>query len=411
MDALHNKAPMKNVSRRTQSAEGISRRRFIYSSSATAVAVISGCCSPNDDPRRQPRANYRSPGEKLNIGCIGLGGKGVSDVAVCDDENIVALCDVDELKLKACAKDYPQAKCYRDYRRMLDVQTGLDAIVISTPDHHHAPAASRAIHLGKHVYCQKPLSHTVWEARHLAELAHRKGVATQMGNQGHSYEGNRRMCEMIWSGAIGTVQEVHCWTDRAGRWWPQGMDIPIDNDPVPLNLDWDLWLGPAPIRPFKSAWSNREPVYHPLAWRGWWDFGSGALGDMGCHIMDGPCWALNLSAPSAISVVESSARVESSPPTWAIIRYEFPARGSMPPVSLIWYEGGKLPAKPKEMEAAKLPDNGTLIVGTKGTILNNGYGTEPKLLPESRMKEYVFPPPQIPRIPDSNSHREWIRAC
>ena len=386
---------------------GINRRRFIYSSALASAAVLAGCRT--NDPATTARINYKSPNEKLNIGGIGVEGKGAGDIEGCRGENIVALCDVDETKLTGAGQKYAGAKLYRDYREMLEKQKDLDAVIISTPDHHHAPAAIRAIHLGKHVYCQKPLTHTIWEARQLTEAARKYKVATQMGNQGHSHEGNRRLCEMIWAGAIGDVREVHCWSDRPI--WPQGIERPAGEDIIPSNLDWDLWLGPAPVRSYKSSWPDKKPVYHPLSWRGWWDFGCGALGDMGCHVMDGANWALKLGAPTSVDLVDSSPLFKETPPMSATIRYEFPARGAMPPVTLTWYDGGKRPAHPAEMEAKDLQGNGAILIGSKGKIFSDTYGTGLTLLPESKMKDYVMPPPQIPRIPDNDSHKEWIRAC
>ncbi|MEP6664620.1 MAG: Gfo/Idh/MocA family oxidoreductase [Verrucomicrobiota bacterium] len=387
-------------------ALAINRRRFIYYSSIASAAALIGC---RTNPATTARINYKSPNEKLNIGCIGVEGKGTSDIAGCAGENIVALCDVDDTKLTGAGQKYKGATLYHDYREMLEKQKNLDAVVISIPDHHHAPAAIRAIHLGKHVYCQKPLTHTIWEARQLTEAARKYKVATQMGNQGHSHDGNRRLCEVIWSGAIGDVSEVHCWSNRPI--WPQGVERPAGADPVPANLNWDLWLGPAPVRPFKSTWPNGTAVYHPISWRGYWDFGCGALGDMGCHILDGANWALKLGAPTSVELVESTPSTKESPGTSAVIRYQFPARGTMPPVTLTWYDGGKKPARPAEMETQTLQENGAIFIGSKGKIFSDTYGTGLTLLPESKMKDYVMPAPQIARVPNNDSHGEWIRAC
>ncbi len=389
----------------------LNRRRFIYYSSiAAAAAAISGCAA-------HAKTRVTSANEKLNIGSIGVGGKGSSDLdGAAEGNNVVALCDVDENTLKKAAQKYPGAKLYRDYRKMLDEQKDLDAVTVSVPDHQHYPPAMMAIQRGKHVYCQKPLTHSIWEARQLNLASRKYGVATQMGNQGHSHEGNRKLCEMIWSGAIGEIREVHSWTNRPI--WPQGMNRPAGSDPVPANLDWDLWIGPAAMRPFKASWPDSEKptnkrggVYHPFAWRGWWDFGCGALGDMGCHVLDGPNWALKLNNPTSVEIVESSELFSESAPQWSILKYEFPARGAMPPVTLKWYDGGKLPERPSEMEAKKLPESGSLFFGSKGKIISDTYGENLSLLPESKMKDYVKPPQSIPRIPNNNSYFDWIRAA
>ncbi len=388
----------------------INRRRFIYYSTiAASAAALTGCVSS--------KPKIKSANSKLNIGCVGTGGKGASDIEGVAGENIVALCDVDSNTLKKAAQKYPGAKLYRDYRKMFDEQKDLDAVVVSTPDHQHFIPSMMAIQRGKHVYCQKPLTHTIWEARELTKAAKKYKVATQMGNQGHCHYGNRELCEIIWSGAIGDVHEVHSWTNRPI--WPQGMNRPAGSDPVPENLDWDLWIGPAPMRPFVKSWpENDQPhykragrtVYHPFSWRGWWDFGCGALGDMGCHVLDGPNWALKLNNPTSVEIVESSELFKESAPAWAILRYEFPQRGSMPPVSLTWYDGGKLPPRPKEMQK-DFPESGSLFIGSKGKIVTDTYGMNLSLLPESKMKDYAKPPQTIPRIPNNDSHFDWIRAC
>jgi predicted dehydrogenase len=378
----------------------ITRRQFLVSTTLAAGAVALGGCATT--PRRV------SPNEKLNLGIIGCGGKGASDAAGVAGENIIALCDVDEITLNRAAKKYPGAKLYRDYRQMFDKEKTLDAVTVSTPDHQHAPAAMRAISRGMHVYVQKPLTHNIWEARQLTEAARRHRVATQMGNQGTSSEEIRRLVEMIQAGAIGNVREVHIWTNRPI--WPQGKDRPPGSDPVPSHLDWDLWLGPAPVRPFKDKYPDVDPrkranVYHPFCWRGWWDFGTGALGDIGCHTLNAPMWALKLGAPLSAEVVDTAEVKKESFPLWSIIRWDFHARGALPPVKLFWYDGGKLPAKPAEMENRELADNGTLYVGDKGKIYAG------RLLPESRMKEFTPPPATLPRIPDGDHYKDWLIAC
>src|SRR5437667_4119371 len=282
----------------------ITRRQFVKRS-----AVVAGALSfPFVSSRRVLGANNR-----LNIAGIGAGGKGEVDVAGCDSENIIALCDVDEKNAANTFKKYSGAKRYRDFRVMLEKEKSIDAVTVSTPDHMHFPAAMWAMRMRKHVYCQKPLTHTVQEARLLAEAARKHKVATQMGNQGHSDSKLRRNVELVQAGVLGNVREVHVWTDRPI--WPQGVLRPTDNPVVPSTLDWNLWLGVAPSRPY-------SPAYVPFKWRGYWDFGTGALGDMACHCMDLPYWALKLDAPTSV-VAQQEGMTSESPPRQSIITYEF----------------------------------------------------------------------------------------
>ena len=394
----------------------ISRRRFIYTSALTASSLaLAGCLSPG--------AKYRSPNEKLNVGIIGCDGKGEVDSAGMASENIVALCDVDTNALAKAAKKWPNARQYRDYRVMIEKEKTVDAVTVTIPDHSHASAAMWAIKHGKHVYCQKPLTHAISEARALTLAARKHKVATQMGNQGHCNENIRKVCEMIWSDAIGAVREVHCWTDRP--YWYQGLTRPGGTDPVPDTLDWDLWIGPAAMRPFVDKWpqasfagtlqskyAKMHPnVYHPFSWRGWWDFGCGSLGDMGCHVMDVSNWALALGAPESVELVDSSRITLEMAPYWSIIRYQFPDRGNLPACSLTWYDGGKLPPLVPEMMGKKWDDNGTLFIGDKGKILCGALCENPHLLPESLMADYQFPAPVIPRVPGDDAYQDFIRAC
>ena len=275
-------------------------------------------------------ADKKSPNEKLNIAVIGCGGQGGGNLAAVSGENIVALCDVDEDRAKGPWNSNSKAKKYHDYRKMLDeMHKEIDAVVVSTPDHQHAIISIAAMKLGKHVYCEKPLTHDVYEARLMGETAAKMKVATQMGNQGMGSSQLRRAAELVRGGHIGEVKEVHVWTNRPI--WPQGIDRPKDTPAVPKTLDWDCWLGTAPERPYNRA-------YVPFNWRGWWDFGTGALGDMACHTMNLPFLALKLEAPISVEA-ESSKFNSETYPTWAKVRYEFPARGDMPPVTLTWYEG------------------------------------------------------------------------
>jgi len=342
----------------------------------------------------------RSPNEKLNIACIGLGGMGGGNLNGVSGENVTALCDPDSNFLDKAAAGRPAAKKFADYRRMFEeIPREFDAVVISTPDHHHAPAAMAALRLGKHCYCEKPLTHGVYEARQVAEAARKAKVATQMGNRGTSGEEIRRVVELVQAGAIGAVKEVHCWTNRPI--WPQGLDRPPARA-VPKNLNWDLWLGPAPQREYHDS-------LHPFSWRGWWDFGTGALGDMACHIMNTPYWALKLGHPSSVEA-EGEPRKPDCGPLWMTVRYEFPAQAGRPPLRLVWYDGKKnnVPNLPPEelAEGAKIsPDGGTLFVGEKGKLLGA------QLLPADRSRDFKPPPATLPRVPDGNHYNDWIRAC
>jgi len=377
----------------------LSRRNFLRGTAASAAFTIV--------PRRVlGGAGNTPPSEKLNIAGIGVGGQGASDLQQLESQNIVALCDVDQNRASGTFKRYPKARQYRDFRKMLDKQKNIDAVMVATPDHVHAIASITAIKMGKHVYCEKPLTHTIYEARKLAQAAREHKVATQMGIQGHSGEGIRRLCEWIWDGAIGEVRKVHTWTDRPARWWPQGVGRPKDTPPVPDSLDWDLWLGPAPYRPY-------NPAYVPFKWRGWWDFGTGPLGDMGIHNSSPIFWALKLGYPTSVELISQEGCNAETGPTKSIVRYEFPARGDMPPVTLVWYDGGNEPPRPEELEEGRRigdNDGGSLFVGDKGKILTPGWcAASPRIIPETKMKEYNQPPKTIPRSP--GHHAEWIEAC
>lgn len=366
-----------------------------------------------------------SPNEKLNLAGIGIGGQGASDLANLESENIVALCDVDQNHAAHVFKKYPQAKQFTDYRKMLDEMKDIDAVVVATPDHLHAFVAMEAIKRGKHVYCEKPLTHSVWEARQLAKAAREAKVATQMGNQGQGSRETRHLCELVWAGVIGKVHEAHVWTDRPSNglfkeYWPQGVSRPKDTPPVPATLDWDLWLGPAPQRPY-------NPAYLPFVWRGWWDFGTGALGDIGCHSMDPIFRALKLGAPTTVQ--GASTRVnEETFPVGSMVTYQFPARTSaaqannyhvlgmsgeeaggveMPPCKLTWYDGGLRPPRPDLLpEGQKMGDNGKLLVGDKGFILSN---VNHLVFPEACAEAAAAVPRKIP--PSPGHYKEWVEAC
>ena len=390
---------------------GLSRRDFLSGAAAVAAFTIV--------PRHVLGGpGYTSPSEKLNIAGIGVGGMGKANLDKLQNENIVALCDVDEAYAAKVFKQYPKAKRYRDFRKMLEKQKDIDAVVIATPDHSHAVIAMMALAMRKHVYCQKPLTHSVYEARMLTEAAREAKVATQMGNQGRSGEGIRLVCEWIWDGAIGPVREVHTWTNRPV--WPQGieMDRPKETPPVPSTLDWNLWLGPAAYRPY-------HPTYLPNIWRGWWDFGCGALGDMACHIIDPAFLALKLRYPTSVEantstywhgMFEKTKPKNEVFPRATIVRYKFPARGDMPPVSMTWYDGGMMPPRPEELEPGRRMgdnDGGVIFVGDKGKLMCGCYGMNPRLIPETKMRAYKRPPKTLRRIPGGmdGQEKDWVRAC
>jgi predicted dehydrogenase len=377
-----------------------SRRQFLRGAAIGALGI-------SFLPRHVLGLGTKGPNERLNVAAVGCAGKGASDIEGVMSENIVALCDVDWRHAAGTFKKFPRAKQFKDYRRMLDeMDKEIDAVVVATPDHLHAFASMHAIRLGKHVYCEKPLTHSVWEARQVAKAAREAKVATQMGNQGQASEETRLLCETVWDGAIGPVREAHIWTDRPSNglfneYWPQGVGRPAETPPVPSTLDWDLWIGPAPLRPY-------HPAYAPFKWRGWWDFGTGALGDIGCHTFDPVFRALKLGAP--LSVEATSSRVnEETFPLSSMVTYRFPARGEQPPVKLVWYDGGLRPARPEEMDdGLEMPTTGGLLVGDKGKIISSGRGRW-SLIPTARAREYGKPPRKLERSP--GHHVEWINAC
>ena len=377
-----------------QNEKRISRRDFMGAAAATAAFTIV--------PRHVlGGAGKKAPSEKLNIAGIGVGGQGGGDIGNVSSENIVALCDVDEKRAEGTFNRFQKAKKYKDYRKMLDKEEkNIDAVVVATPDHNHAPAVIKAMKMGKHVYVEKPMAHTIFEAREMTRVARQMKVVTQMGQQGHAGEGLRLTYEFIHDGAIGTVLEAHVWSDRPI--WPQGIGRPKDTHPVPESLDWDLWLGPAPWRPYNKA-------YAPFNWRGWWDYGCGAMGDMAVHNADPAFFCLNLDAPIAVEVETSPVNNETFP-KWQIITYYFPARGKRPPVKMVWYDGGKKPPRPPELEEGRdVGSNGIMFVGDKGKILCGGWSGPPRLIPEAKMKEYKRPSETLER--SIGHHKEWVKAC
>jgi predicted dehydrogenase len=385
----------------------MNRRKFIGVSTFAASSFIIV-------PRHVLGRGFKSPSDKLNIAGIGVGGQGAANLREMEGENIVALCDVDWKQAAGTFSKHPTANKYKDFRVMLDKEKDIDAVLVATPDHVHAAASMMAIKLGKHVYCEKPLTYTVYEARQVTEAARAAGVTTQMGNHGHASESIRLLCEWIWDGAIGEVNEVHAWTPHPV--WPQGIDRPKETPPVPETLAWDLWLGPAPYRPY-------HPCYLPATWRGWWDFGTGGLGDMGCHIFDHIIWSLKLGAPVSVEASHSEFVPEGlnwnkqknteTYPRATLVTYQFPERGILPPLKLSWYDGGIMPPRPDELEENRTMGDqfgGALYVGTKGKILCGSHGaTGARIIPEEKMQAYTKPSPSIPR---SIGHRqEWIEAC
>jgi predicted dehydrogenase len=387
----------------------LDRRRFLQAASFAGFSIYL--------PRATAFGQSKSPNERLSFACIGVGGKGSSDTDhVASLGDVVALCDVDANRVGAKAEKISGAKTYADFRELLEeLGNKLDAVVVSTPDHNHAAAAVMAMRLGKPVYCQKPLAHSPYEARLMRETAAERKVATQMGNQGTWHPGFRKGIELIRSGEIGPIREVYVWTNRPFKYWKQAPDIVSrpSKEPVPQHLSWDVWLGPAQARPYAR-------VYHPHDWRGWWDFGTGAMGDMACHTANLPFMALELGLPRRISAESGEVNPETYP-AWATITYEFPARGNRPPVKLTWYEGAKdgqrhLP--PADLFYGRKPsDSGSLVIGSKGSIFSpSDYGSEQIVLgtdrsePEKSEAASKKGDPSSRVNPDPLHKAEWVRA-
>jgi len=383
----------------------LSRKDFLKNSGALATGlaimpshVIAGL-------------GHKQPSDKLNIAGIGVGGMGRRNLQNMKSENIVALCDVDWKYAAKTFNDFPKARKYEDFRRMMDeMEDSIDAVLISTPDHTHYVTAADAMRRGKHVYLQKPLTHSVYESRKLTELADETGVVTQMGNQGNSAEGIRNICEWIWNGEIGEVEEVHAWTNRPI--WPQGLERPSETPSLPPTLDWDLFIGPAPWRPY-------HPAYTPWNWRAWWDYGTGALGDMGCHIIDPVFKALQLGHPEQVEASSTQVNTESAPVAEKVT-YFFPKRPKkdkikMPPVKFTWYDGGLMPERPEGLPEGKIMGDGgggAMFVGSKGTLICSTYALNPYIIGREN------DPPKVEqtfrRIPDAMNgghEMDWVRAC
>ncbi len=399
------------------------RRGFLRDMAAGAGALatsatllsLAGC-----EEGRQTGARVPAASEKLRIGLVGVGGKGKSNLegVLKTGEEVIALCDVDATKIDEAVKiaaAFPQARRYRDYREMIEKEPSLQAVVVSTPDHMHAPVAMAALSRGMHVYCEKPLTRTVWESRRLRELSAAPGLATQMGNQGSASSDMRHGIEIVRSGLIGTVREVHAWTNRPI--WPQGMARPDGADEIPATLNWDGWLGVAPVRPFK------KDVYHTFKWRGWHDFGAGAFGDMGCHTLNLPFRALELADPHEIEAVATSDHMPETFPKSSTVRFAFAARGNLPERTLWWYDGGVKPALERIPDAVRargeLGGSGLVLVGDAGVIYSDDdYNTklwialkgEGKLVKASDHPAAVAVAATLPRAAKGH-YQEWIDAC
>jgi len=383
------------------------RRQFLQQSALAGAGFwVTGVVRDiygDDPPARAPGAN-----ERINIGVIGAGGQGASnwgnvagnaETATRQGVNIVALCDVDDRRATRAYQRFPQATRYQDFRVMLERERNLDAVIVSTPDNLHAMAGVMAMRLGKHCYCEKPLTHDIFEARLMKQVARERRVATQMGNHGTGREGFRRGVDVIRSGALGDVREIHVWTNRPI--WPQGMTQALPAQPVPAGVSWDLWLGPAPARPYNTG-------YLPFNWRGWWDFGTGAIGDMACHTMNLPFMGLRLGAPTSVSATTRQPVNDQSPPEGLTAVFEFPARGALPPVRMTWYERGM---PPRELfrglpATDQLGRSGCLIIGSTCSMYSpDDYGERQRRLPEGTFAQV---PEGLPR--SIGHHAEWLRA-
>jgi predicted dehydrogenase len=372
---------------------------------------------------------YTPPSELVNIAILGTGGQGMVNMRSLlqePDARIIAIADpcletdysrfyyggqagrgpALNLTRKALSRglrpDYKPCADYPDFRVLLEREKSVDAVLVATPDHAHAVVTMAALKLGKHVYCEKPLCRTIYEVRKIVEAAREAKVATQMGNQGHSGEGIRLTCEWIWDGAIGHVREAHAWANL--KPWTDLTERPSDTPPVPSGMDWDLWLGPAPYRPY-------HPAYAPVSWRCWFEFGTGYMGDFACHHLDPAFWALKLGHPTSVEASFYGGSKEVFPVA-SLIHFNFPARGDMPPMKITWYDGGLTPATPPELEPDRrlnVGGHGILFVGDKGKMVCAGWGGTPRLIPESAMKAYQRPPKTLRRV--KGHHRDWLDAC
>lgn len=387
-----------------------SRRDFVKTISIGSLGtlVLGAASCAGKEQNQEEKTEW--PSDKVNLAFVGIAGKGARNIQDMSEHNVVALCDVDwGERTKNVFDAFPKAKKYKDFREMLEKQKDIDAVVISTPDHTHGVIALTAIQMGKHVFCEKPLAHSVFETREITSLAKQYGVQTQMGNQGHSYDSIREVYEHIKAGTIGEVTEVHAWCDRpigGGEVsFPHGEGRPTGNYKAPGDLDWDLWLGPAPKRPY-------HPIYHPMKWRGYIDFGCGALGDFGCHTLDPAFWALDLGSPENVIASTSSLLNDfeyDTYPTATVVNYTFPERGTQPPVKLTWYDGGMLPIIDERFRNIQFWSNGALIVGDKGIIMHGSHGAGGyKVLPYDESREIETPPQLIDRV--KGHAADWLNA-
>jgi predicted dehydrogenase len=371
----------------------------------SAIAIGAAAATVTIIPRRVlGQADQLPPSERLNIAGVGCGGMGTGDLHnVAADNNIVALCDADQRAIDRNAQRYTQAKHYTDFRKMLDAEKGIDAVMVATPDHLHAPVSIMAMKLGKHVFCQKPLTHSVYEARRMGDIARESKVATQMGNQGQASEEARLIAEYIEAGAVGTVREIHAGSNRYPPISNRGVPRPAETPAVPKELDWDLWLGPSPERPY-------HPVYHPFAWRSWWDFGTGVLGDIGCHQLSAVFKALKLGHPAWVEACSSNHQMppevaNETAPLASITRWHFPAEADRAAVTVTWWDGGLKPPRPEELEPDRnfAENDWLMVVGDDGKMLGH------RPFPESRLRQLGKPPQTLPR--SIGHYKEWIAAC
>lgn len=378
------------------------RRRFLKASATLGAGLLVA-------PRTGVARSGPSANSRLNLAFIGAGGRARLNIQGLADEHIVALCDVDDNRAAESYNLHPKAKRFKDFRVMLDKLGGeLDGVVISTPDHCHFAATMAAIELGKHVLCEKPLAHNVWQVRTLRKAAAHYKVISQMGNQGHATEGIRCVREWYQAGVLGQVKEVLAWTSGpnfSGRYFAKPASHPPAAEPVPAHLDWDLWRGPV------NADVAYNPIYVPERWRSFYQFGGGLLADWACHTLDAPFWALDLGVPTAVEAVARSGGSETCIPDSSVVRFEFPARGAKPPVILTWQDAGVKPTNRPEWGLDELDDSGMIMVGDKTSLMTGGRPDSPKLLPDATWKDFRRKPPAktIPRIKGGH-YQEWTRA-
>jgi predicted dehydrogenase len=390
---------IKKPVKKTEQGNNITRRDFMNHAIAAAAFTIV--------PRHVLGGKaYAAPSDRLNIACIGIGGRGGANLKGVRGENIIALCDVDTRQAGEAFDNHPRAKRYTDFRKMLDeMDNQIEAVVVSTPDHTHAVACMDVMRSGKHLYCEKPLAHSIYDIRELMKAAHKHKVITQLGNQGHSFDDIRRFCEWIWDGAIGEVHTIHA---ACGSNYSKINQLSRRNEEheIPSELDWDLWLGPAKYRRY-------NPMYLPGSWRGWMPFGSGVIGDWVCHVVDPVFWALDLGAPKNIQAEAKNydpKKHADTFPSGTTVKFDFPARGKRGPVKLFWHDGEEKIPRPEDLEEGrKVPRTGAVVIGEKGKIMYGSHGANSvRIIPETKMKEYRRPEPTIPRV--KGHHEDWLEA-